>query len=298
MPTISTTTSRTEVVRQGSVLLENSSKERHGDQGGNISSLHQREDPVTGDVDQLGAESNAVKEDLREYPGTLTEGPGEPQTGEGGVGGGEELVVLHLVLAAGLCRVGGVALHDGAHLHPEVSGHAPVLIVVSSEGSQREDCGVGHLGRELRQATEPALVNTTLGSLTGGQEGNEGDKVVVNHLLELPGRRRDGAHRGLGVLGPVSLHLAGLHVEVGHQQGPARGLRDVVVVGEVAATGVDPTPGPPASSAVSVGAQEVDLQSSGPGILVRVSQLVGELQLASGQNYHKCVLKALSGKSD
>ena len=71
-----------------------------------------------------------------------------------------------------------------------------------------------------------------------------------------------------------------------------------MVVGQVASAGVDPAPRPPALGAVSVGAQEVDLQSSGPGVLVRVSQLVGELQLASGQDHHKSVLKALSGKSD
>ena len=62
-----------------------------------------------------------------------------------------------------------------------------------------------------------------------------------------------------------------------------------MVVGQVAATGVDPAPGPPAISAVGVGAQEVDLQSSGPGILVRVGQLVGELQLSIDQNMNNCV---------
>ena len=247
------------MVREGRVLLIDSAKQRHGDQRDSNLCGDQGENSVLRDVDQLWPERDSVKENLRVDPGSGAEGGGQGEPGEDGVRGGEEVVVPGLVLPAGGCRVGRVALHDGAHLHPEVSGHAPVLIVVSSEGSQREDCGVGHLGRELRQATEPALVNTNLGSLAGGQEGNEGEQVVVNHLLELPGRRRDGAHRGLGVLGPVSLHLAGLHVEVGHQQGPARGLGDVVVVGEVAATGVDPTPGPPAISAVGVGAQEVDL---------------------------------------
>ena len=67
------TTARTEVVRQVSVLLENSSKERHGDEG-NMSSLDQGENSVTGDVDQLRAESDAVKENLREDPGSFSEG--------------------------------------------------------------------------------------------------------------------------------------------------------------------------------------------------------------------------------
>ena len=62
-----------------------------------------------------------------------------------------------------------------------------------------------------------------------------------------------------------------------------------MVVGEVASSGVDPTARPPAISTVSVGAQEVDLQTSGPGILVRVGQLVGELQLSIDQNMNNCV---------
>ena len=61
----------------------------------------------------------------------------------------------------------------------------------------------------------------------------------------------------------------------------------------MASTGVDPTARPPALSAVSVGAQQVDLQSSGPGILVRVSQLVRKLKLRMSQKPHNCFLKVL-----
>ena len=50
-------------------------------------------------------------------------------------------------------------------------------------------------------------------------------------------------------------HLARLDVEVGHQQLASRGLRDVVVVSQVASTGVDSTARPPALGAVGVGAQ-------------------------------------------
>ena len=119
-----------------------------------------------------------------------------------------------------------------------MSGHAAVFIVVATEGSQGED-GAGHLGRELGQAAELVLVHTDLGSLTACQEGNEGEKVVVDLLLELPCRMRDGVCSVGGVLTPVYLslregniktwpgfsHLAGPHltrldVEVGHQEGP------------------------------------------------------------------------------
>ena len=70
-----------------------------------------------------------------------------------------------------------------------------------------------------------------------------------------------------------------------------------MVVGQVASAGVDPAPRSPALGAVSVGAQEVDLESSGPGILVRVSQLVRKLQLNIIAKINIIVLSKFSSKS-
>ena len=60
-------------------------------------------------------------------------------------------------------------------------------------------------------------------------------------------------------------------------------MRDVVIVSEVASSGVNTTPRPPALGAVSVGTEEVHLEASGPGVLVRVSQLVRELEVRTSQ---------------